>query len=158
MRIMLRNCFGCKRLSFVDDTPGGLFKEKSEVEKMIAKASPSSTTGGSGIWIMPSYVNHSCWPNSVRSFLGDLLIVRAARDITEGEEITMTYFDNESGVQKRQKASHSGWGFDCECTLCEIGTAESQEVQDKRQELRKHQSSKSTSSNRLRRQIRESHP
>jgi len=62
-------------------------------------------------------------------------MVRAARDIPEGEEITMTYFDNESGVQKRQKASYSGWGFNCECTLCEIETAESQEVQDKRQEL-----------------------
>jgi len=135
MRLMLRNCFGCKRLSFVDESPGGPFREKTEVEKMIAEKSPSDITGGSGIWIMPSYINHSCWPNSVRSFLGDLLIVRAARDIPEGEEITMTYFDNESGVQKRQKASYSGWGFNCECTLCEIETAESQEVQDKRQEL-----------------------
>ena len=135
MRIMLKNCFGCKRLSFVDGRPGDLFKEKTEVEKMVTQMSPSGTTGGSGIWIMPSYINHSCWPNSVRSFLGNLLIVRAARDIPAGGEITMTYINNESGVQERQKASYSGWDFSCECTLCEIEIAESQEVQSKRQGL-----------------------
>ncbi|PUU76843.1 hypothetical protein B9Z19DRAFT_1194466 [Tuber borchii] len=135
MRIMLKNSFGCQRLSFVDGRPGDLFEEKTEVEKMVTEMSPSGTTGGSGIWIMPSYINHSCWPNSIRSFLGNLLIVRAARDIPAGEEITMTYIDNESGVQERQKASYSGWDFSCECTLCEIEAAESQEVQSKRQSL-----------------------
>ena len=135
MRIMLKNCFGCPRLSFVDGRPGDLFREKTEVEKMVTQVSPSGTAGGSGVWIMPSYINHSCWPNSVRSFLGNLLIVRAARDIPAGEEITMTYIENESGVQERQKASYSGWDFSCECTLCEIETAESQEIQSKRQGL-----------------------
>ena len=47
----------------------------------------------------------------------------------------MTYIDNESGVQERQKALYSGWDFGCECTLCEIETAESQEIQSKRQGL-----------------------
>ena len=135
MRIMLRNCFSCKRLSFVDDNPGGLFREKTELKSVVAGMSPSGIIGGSGIWIMPSYINHSCWPNSVRSFLGDLLIVRAARDIQEGEEITMNYLDNESCLQNRQEELYSGWGFNCKCTLCEIETAESQEVQNKRQEL-----------------------
>ena len=134
MRIMLRNSFGCKRLSFVDDL-GALFKEKTGVGKTIAEVSPSGVIGGSGIWIMPSYINHSCWPNSVRSFLGDLLIVCAARDIHEGEEISMAYLDNESCLQKRQKELYSGWGFNCECTLCGIETAESREVQDRRQGL-----------------------
>ena len=135
MRIMLRNCFGCTRLSSVDDPLENLFKEKTEIEKMIAKASPTGTAEGSGLWIMPSYINHSCWPNSVRSFLGNLLIVRAARDIREGEEITINYIENESGIQKRQKALYSGWGFNCKCTLCEIETAEQNGAQDKRQEL-----------------------
>jgi len=134
MRIMLRNSFGCKRLSFVDDL-GRFFKEKTGVGKMIAGVSPLGVIGGSGIWIMPSYINHSCWPNSVRSFLGDLLIVRAARDIHEGEEISMAYLDNESCLQKRQKELYSGWDFNCKCTLCQIETAESREVQERRQGL-----------------------
>jgi len=135
MRIMLRNCFDCTRLSSIDDPLENMFKEKTEVEKMIAKASPTGTAEGSGLWIMPSYINHSCWPNSVRSFLGDLLIVRAARDIREGEEITINYLENESSVQERQKSFYSGWDFNCKCTLCEIETAEQQGVRDKRQEL-----------------------
>ncbi|KAG0133126.1 hypothetical protein HOY82DRAFT_517586 [Tuber indicum] len=135
MRIMLRNAFECSRLSSVDDPLENLFREKTEVEKMIAEASPTGTAEGSGLWIMPSYINHSCWQNSTRSFLGDLLIVRAARDLSEGEEITINYMENESGVQKRQKAFLSEWGFECKCTMCEIETAEPQGVQDKRDEL-----------------------
>jgi len=135
MRIMLENCANCTRLSSIDDPLENMFKEPAEEEKMAAETLPAGTANGSGLWIMPSYINHSCWPNSVRSFLGDLLIVRAARDISEGEEITITYFENESSVQKRQKALYSKWGFNCKCTLCEVEVAESQEVQDRRQEL-----------------------
>jgi len=135
MHIMLRNCTDCKRLSSTDDPLENLFRTKSEVEKAIAEAAPEGAPEGSGLWIMPSYINHSCWPNSVRSFLGDLLIVRAARDISEGEEITINYIENRAGVQERQKAFYTEWGFNCECTLCQVEVAESQEVQDKRQEL-----------------------
>ena len=135
MHIMLRNCANCTRLSSVDDPLENLFKTRAEVEKTIAEAPLTGTPKGSGLWIMPSYINHSCWPNSVRSFLGNLLIVRAARDIPEGEEISINYIENESGVQERQKAFYSEWGFNCKCTFCEIEAAEPQKVQDKRQEL-----------------------
>jgi len=135
MHIMLRNCANCTRLSSVDDPLENLFRTRSEVEKTIAEGPPTATPEGSGLWIMPSYINHSCWPNSVRSFLGNLLIVRAARDIPEGEEITINYIENQSGLQERQKAFYSEWGFNCKCALCEIETAEPQEVQDRRQEL-----------------------
>ncbi|CUS08011.1 unnamed protein product [Tuber aestivum] len=135
MRIMLRNCFDCTRLSSIDDPLENLFKEKTEVEKKIAEESPTGTAGGSGLWIMPSYINHSCWQNSARAFLGDLLIVRAVRDIPEGEEITLNYLESECDVQTRQKQCFSGWGFNCKCTLCEIEAAEPQELQDKRKEL-----------------------
>ena len=128
MHIMLRNCANCTRISSVGDPLENLFKTRTEVEKKIAEAPLTSTPKGSGLWIIPSYINHSCWPNSVRSFLGNLLIARAARDIPEGEEITINYIENESGVQERQKAFYSEWGFNCKCTLCEIETAEPQEV------------------------------
>ncbi|RPA91728.1 hypothetical protein L873DRAFT_1751528 [Choiromyces venosus 120613-1] len=135
MRIMLKNCFGCARLRALDDPLENLFKDPTEEDKIIAEASPTGRAEGSGIWIMPSYMNHSCWPNSVRSFLGDLLIVRAARDIPEGEEITTDYLQSESRVEKRQKLFRSQWAFECQCTLCEIETAESDEVKNKREEL-----------------------
>ncbi|RPA92785.1 hypothetical protein L873DRAFT_1749909 [Choiromyces venosus 120613-1] len=140
MRIMLKNCFGCPRLNARDDPLENLFKDPTKEDKMIAEASPTGRVEGSGIWILPSYMNHSCWANSVRSFLGDLLIVRAARDIPEGEEITTNYLQtdhpqSESRVEKRQKHFRSQWAFECQCTLCEVETAESDEVKDKREEL-----------------------
>jgi len=40
---MLKNCFGCRRLCFIDGAPGDLFQEETEVEKMIAEESPPPT-------------------------------------------------------------------------------------------------------------------
>ncbi len=40
-----------------------------------------------GLWTYVCYMNHRCVPNSMRSFLGDVLISRATRDIRKGEEL-----------------------------------------------------------------------
>ncbi|PSR81369.1 hypothetical protein BD289DRAFT_484477 [Coniella lustricola] len=45
-----------------------------------------------GIWLHASYVNHSCLQNTLRAFIGDMMIVRAFRDIKAGEEIFMSYY------------------------------------------------------------------
>lgn len=38
-----------------------------------------------------SRANHSCVPNGDRSFIGDMMIIRATREIKAGEEIRLSY-------------------------------------------------------------------
>lgn len=54
---------------------------------------PETGDFSSGIWALPSFINHSCAPNCLQSFIGDTLFLRASVDIAAGEEITMRYFD-----------------------------------------------------------------
>ncbi|KAH7401742.1 hypothetical protein DE146DRAFT_735078 [Phaeosphaeria sp. MPI-PUGE-AT-0046c] len=73
-----------------------------------------------GFWIHTSYINHSCLPNSVRTFLGDLMLLRATRDISAGEEITAQYVTPELTTEDRQQKYKGTWGFECDCRLCEV--------------------------------------
>ena len=72
---------------------------------------------GVGLWILPSFINHSCHPNARRTHVGDHAIVHASRDIKAGEEITFPYFDVLVPVSKRREASRA-WGFECSCDRC----------------------------------------
>ena len=56
-----------------------------------------------GIWTKWSMANHSCVPNSARAHLGDLVIVRATKDIKKGEEI-FTSYRNDYDYEQRQAA------------------------------------------------------
>ncbi|KAL6915442.1 hypothetical protein FSST1_006937 [Fusarium sambucinum] len=50
---------------------------------------PIFTTAG--LWLLAARINHSCVGNCRRSFIGDMQIVRAARDIPAGTELTFAY-------------------------------------------------------------------
>ncbi|KAG2496338.1 hypothetical protein HYH03_005568 [Edaphochlamys debaryana] len=71
----------------------------------------------SGVWSLPSYINHSCVGNVARYFLGDFMFIRAARDVAEGEELTFGYTDSLTPLAERQR-SLSKHGFTCACELC----------------------------------------
>ncbi|KAM7193872.1 hypothetical protein V8F33_007558 [Rhypophila sp. PSN 637] len=71
-----------------------------------------------GLWIHTSYMNHSCVPNTMRSFMGDLLISRATRHIKKGEEIFQQYCPIKPFPEVRQKQFVDNWGFTCTCVLC----------------------------------------
>jgi hypothetical protein len=72
-----------------------------------------------GFWVHTSYINHSCLPNTVRTFLGDVLLLRATRDISIGDEITAQYITPELTFEERQQKFKGTWGFECDCHLCE---------------------------------------
>ncbi|VAI09294.1 unnamed protein product [Triticum turgidum subsp. durum] len=72
---------------------------------------------GVGLWILPSFLNHSCHPNARRTHVGDHAIVHASRDIKAGEEVTFPYFDVLTPVGKRREAARA-WGFECRCDRC----------------------------------------
>ncbi|KAL6660057.1 hypothetical protein ACP70R_002179 [Stipagrostis hirtigluma subsp. patula] len=56
---------------------------------------------GVGLWVLPSFINHSCHPNARRTHAGDHAIVHASRDIKAGEEITFA-FEAEDAVLKQE--------------------------------------------------------
>ncbi|CAD6202277.1 unnamed protein product [Miscanthus lutarioriparius] len=79
---------------------------------------------GVGLWVLPSFINHSCHPNARRTHIGDHAIVHASRDIKAGEEITFPYFDVLVPVSKRREASRA-WGFECKCDRCRFEAEDS---------------------------------
>ncbi|WCJ22208.1 SET domain protein 35 [Euphorbia peplus] len=90
--------------------------EDSISSKVIGK---NSDLYGVGLWILASFINHSCNPNSRRLHIGDYVLVHASRDVKAGEEITFPYFDVLSPLVKR-KEKLKQWGFDCHCKRCKF--------------------------------------
>ena len=82
--------------------------------------------GTSGIWLIDSFLNHSCLPNTFISFTGNICIVRANSDILKGAELTIGYINCNSveitelfSLKVRRKFLNSGWNFICNCEMCE---------------------------------------
>lgn len=86
---------------------------------------------GVGLWILASFINHSCDPNVRRVHVGDHVIVHAARDLKAGEELTLAYFDVLTPREKRREMADN-WGFVCGCKRCafEDGSCLKQETRE----------------------------
>jgi hypothetical protein len=95
----------------------------------------ANTPVRNGFWIHTSYINHSCLPNSVRTFIGDMLLLRATRDISTGDEITAQYITPELTYQDRQRKYVGTWNFKCDCPLCEVDGKVGKEVERQRMAL-----------------------
>lgn len=100
--IRTKNCFSSPLLT-LDDTK------------------PSTPAGrmAKGLWVHASYMNHSCVPNTNRAFIGDVLVSRATRPITAGEELFQSYVPVKALPETRQAQYREAWGFECRCPLCE---------------------------------------
>ncbi|KAM5349946.1 hypothetical protein ACJ41O_006451 [Fusarium nematophilum] len=90
----------------------------------------------SGIWLLASRINHSCVGNCRRSFIGDMQIVRATRDLPAGTEVFFSYrppvpLESYQEVQKNL----GNWGFKCQCELCASRKATSTSVLQRRKAL-----------------------
>ncbi|KAH7696208.1 TPR domain-containing protein [Aphelenchoides avenae] len=72
-----------------------------------------------GLWIMPSYFNHSCLRNAAHNFNLDVMTVFTIADIKEGEEVTLSYGDPYDAYKQR-KELFMNFGFICKCRLCEL--------------------------------------
>ena len=79
---------------------------------------PSAKPLSRGIWINSSYMNHTCNPNVHRSFIGDLMIVRAQTYILRDTEIRVDYVPCLWPVTQRRQTLLSRYGFDCDCERC----------------------------------------
>ena len=105
--VIEHNAFGIAGLRSSDEFISPTVTPDSEHERSSA-----------GIRITASYINHACVANANRAFIGDLMIVRAAKDIAKDEELTIQYRVPEADVSQLQSILESGWGFKCTCLLC----------------------------------------
>ncbi|EFQ24928.1 hypothetical protein CGRA01v4_06812 [Colletotrichum graminicola] len=123
-RIISLNCFGAPRTTL----------EYLENKENLRQEDKDQTT--CGIWTTASFINHSCIGNCFRSFIGDMMVVRAGRDLDAGTELLFSYRLPEEGAD--YQATQTGlkhWGFICRCELCEEKKATSKPVFQKRQRL-----------------------
>ncbi|CAB4407767.1 unnamed protein product [Rhizophagus irregularis] len=90
---------------------------------------------GAGLWILPSYFNHTCLDfNTDRIFWGDLMFVRTICPIKKGEELTFSYVDPMLAGEERLRSLKS-FGITCQCRLCKIDRAESPQITQKWKQL-----------------------
>ncbi|KAM5474468.1 hypothetical protein MauCBS54593_002043 [Microsporum audouinii] len=94
------------------------------------------SNASTGLWVRAAYINHSCASNAKKDYIGDLMILRATRRISAGEEITHSY-DETSDYDARTAALQRTWGFKCQCKLCAAEEADGPEVRQQRLKLEK---------------------
>ena len=65
-----------------------------------------------------SAFNHSCLPSAEFYNEGTSLRVRSVRDISAGEEVTISYVPVTETLWDRRQALWRQYKFDCECDRC----------------------------------------
>lgn len=95
----------------------------SRMQKMLEK-------DNSGLWMFPSYFNHSCVANTLRLFLNDFMLMYALKDIKKGEELTTVYCGMNEYDKRAEVCSH--FGFKCECRLCTLNQSDRRYTERKR--------------------------
>ncbi|KAK0671707.1 hypothetical protein QBC41DRAFT_49794 [Cercophora samala] len=123
-RILLLNSFGCRL-----PEKAGALKPPVGLDR-LDDLFPSL-----GVWALASHMNHSCLSNAFRSFIGDMMIVRATEDLPANAEITIQYL-NPFNPQRQQKYIKN-WAFACDCAMCEEDDRTSDVVVAKRNTLGK---------------------
>lgn len=66
-----------------------------------------------------SLFNHSCRPNASLFYIGRRQVIRAIRDLREGEEVCLTYVDVMNTRENRQYELQQKYSFVCQCERCQ---------------------------------------
>lgn len=73
---------------------------------------------GAGFYIQYAYFDHSCHPNTIASFDGKKIILKAARDIIN-QPVYVTYTDLVADRASRQEVLLNVYNFHCHCSKCD---------------------------------------
>ncbi|KAJ5605534.1 hypothetical protein N7510_008315 [Penicillium lagena] len=126
-RAVSYNCFGCCLSSR---------EYHMRFELIIDNLDPDKAFHSCGLWPLASSMNHSCNSNADHSYIGDMMIVRASKNIPPNTEITLMYQtpspDSNRELQKRLRH----WGFQCNCVICKDFQSTKKSVLAKRKRLR----------------------
>ena len=98
--------------------------------------------GLNGLYLSAGFMNHDCSPN-VEIVLdpdtfkpGNLMKVRAIKDIKANEELTISYIDPNDSYRSRQRDLIKEYHFTCECARCVLENPAVQNNQAKSSKLR----------------------
>ncbi|KAJ5502157.1 hypothetical protein N7463_005031 [Penicillium fimorum] len=119
--IILLNGFGCPLFS--RESHIGALKGDDDTAKKV-----NGQFHSSGVWLMASHINHSCMSNARRSFIGDMMIIRASKDLPPNTEITFWYKSPMSRDPKEFPANLQHWGIRCDCILCQEALSTSSSI------------------------------
>ncbi|KAH8108157.1 hypothetical protein BXZ70DRAFT_1060770 [Cristinia sonorae] len=76
------------------------------------------------LYELPSFCNHSCMPSANRAFFGDVMVMRASRNLNAGDEVTLAYHSGTEPLGERSEHLTLKWGFTCQCLLCKADRAD----------------------------------
>ena len=94
----------------------------TRVNPNAAPIEVATDTTRSGLWLLPAFLNHSCLINVQRVIVGDVLFLRAARDLVSGEELFECYIEVLQPLLRRREALKS-YGIVCGCWRCRLEEA-----------------------------------
>lgn len=87
----------------------------------------------SALFLLPSLFNHSCDPNAAWVCFGDVMVIRATRDIPKGSEVFISYLSDPSFSKREERLRQY---FDkCMCDLCTLDRADGEAACKKRATL-----------------------
>ncbi|KAI0268230.1 MAS20-domain-containing protein [Gloeopeniophorella convolvens] len=123
---MAYNAYGVSFDGGRDDKPP--FDLRPEDVELTRTPAGTARQVGSGLYIVSSYISHSCDPSALPTFpdgTSEMHLV-AARDLKAGDELTVAYVDcsvhaDEDAAQaryRRRKELARGWRFACPCERC----------------------------------------
>ncbi|GAB1317386.1 SET domain-containing protein [Madurella fahalii] len=112
---------------------------QDRVENVLRTNSFHTNLGGvphMAVYPAVSRINHACMPNAYTRFMPEKLqvSVAAAKDIEEGEEITISYLTLGQPSEERKK-NIKQWGFECTCSLCTASKAEIEASDARRRQI-----------------------
>lgn len=82
----------------------------------------SEAAVGNAVYILPSFYNHDCDPNTHIIWIENANArLKALCDIEEGEELRICYIDASMDHEARQSLLAEGFGFRCCCPRCLSG-------------------------------------
>ncbi|KAK7972530.1 hypothetical protein PG988_006664 [Apiospora saccharicola] len=76
--------------------PYGHIKQTAFLDKIKGTAQTDHLS--CGLWMLGSRINHSCMANCRRSFIGDMLIIRAIKELQKGSELVFNYRSTPRGL------------------------------------------------------------
>ncbi|CDZ96391.1 Predicted histone tail methylase containing SET domain [Phaffia rhodozyma] len=92
--------------------------------------SPLSDTSPTGLYILPSVINHECLGNCSLTFWGNAMCIRPRAGLKKGQELTISYasridLDKRTAILKKHRIR-------CTCRLCQEDLRDSAMMQERR--------------------------
>ncbi|KDQ61214.1 hypothetical protein JAAARDRAFT_77211 [Jaapia argillacea MUCL 33604] len=109
-------------------------EDPSQPGKSIVETSYMGNDSPSALYLLPSLFNHACQGNARWECFGDVMAIRAARNISAGEEITISYCWSFSH-SKRQEILTKHLPQGCACTLCQQDISDGKSALARRDKL-----------------------